>query len=366
MATAVLLIILAAVLVAGVRFWRLSQSDRRSVDQYHTRIERMQQMDGLRSVEEPFGDGSPDDPATPHIRILRTDEPSGEGASKRPRAAAPEVEAEVTGWGPPVRLLAEPKPEREYMVEPALAPAPVPHPMPPPSVVSAPSAPSAAPSAAPEGRRVLFFDDFATAAAAQEREPAHRVIPVRPGDRPWLGTARQYAFPGAAALSAAVVLIALAVAATSSGGGGQVVSSGRLHRTAAPGARSVGVRPPSSQSPSSSSGPSSPAPTPTPTPTPASPAVPSATAGGPQLTLVFPSSGAPGQQVTLAGAGLFSSDGLIVVRFGATPASVVCPNQTTCRAIVPGTPDPATTAVQTVTVSTETGTSNGLRFTYRT
>jgi hypothetical protein len=121
MATAVLLIILAAVLVAGVRFWRLSQSDRRSVDQYHTRIERMQQMDGLRSVEEPFGDGSPDDPATPHIRILRTDAPSGEGASKRPRAAAPEVEAEVTGWGPPVRLLAEPKPEREYMVEPALA-----------------------------------------------------------------------------------------------------------------------------------------------------------------------------------------------------------------------------------------------------
>jgi hypothetical protein len=81
---------------------------------------------------------------------------------------------------------------------------------------------------------------------------------------------------------------------------------------------------------------------------------------------VSPASGVTGQAVTLTGAGLFSSDGLITVRFGNTVASTVCPDQNTCQVkvpVLPGPPSGGPTPV-TVTVTTDTGTSNALAFRY--
>jgi IPT/TIG domain len=78
-----------------------------------------------------------------------------------------------------------------------------------------------------------------------------------------------------------------------------------------------------------------------------------------------PAAGVTGQAVTLTGAGLFSPDGLITVRFGNAIASTVCPDQNTCRVKVPVlTSRPGGPTPVTVTVTTDTGTSNGLAFRY--
>ena len=345
MATAVLLIIVALASAAGWRWWRKTQGDQRSVDAYHTMIDRLQQMDAPPRVDDRPGDGSPADPAAPQIRIIPAEKPAG-GRRSGPRAPLPPAVSptvvapradEPDDWGPPVRLLAESRAD-------AHAPAP------------------AGPAqAAAESRPVLFFDDLA--ARTERPEPAPAVIPIRQGDRPWLGTARQYAVPGAAALvTATVSLIALTVA-LSSGGGHRVVSSTRPAAGGSPTSRAVVAPPAPAPAPNAAPSPSSTSATAGSTPAPAAPAAPP-TAGRPQLTQVSPASGVPGQRVTLAGAGLFSSSGLIIVRFGSAQAPVVCPNQTTCQATVPDTPGSPPTGAQEITVSTGAGTSNALTFTY--
>ena len=96
---------------------------------------------------------------------------------------------------------------------------------------------------------------------------------------------------------------------------------------------------------------------------PGRPHAPAAHAKGPSpvLLAISPSSSGPGQSVTLEGKGFFSPDGHITVLFGARPAPVYCPSETTCHVTVPGPPGAGTV---TVTVQTEAGASNALSFTY--
>lgn len=86
---------------------------------------------------------------------------------------------------------------------------------------------------------------------------------------------------------------------------------------------------------------------------------------GPQpvLLALLPASGLAGEHVTLKGRGFFSKDGQIAVTFGAAQAPVACPSETTCYATVPSRLAKSSGRVE-VTVSTETGTSNGLVFKY--
>ena len=117
------------------------------------------------------------------------------------------------------------------------------------------------------------------------------------------------------------------------------------------------------------SAPSSPAPS---SPAPSSPAPstssmsrqPSAKPGPkPVLLEISPASGPAGQRVTLRGRGFFSADGQITVTFGAAQAPVACPSETTCHATVPSRPGTSSATVP-VRVSTETGRSNSVAFSY--
>jgi hypothetical protein len=82
----------------------------------------------------------------------------------------------------------------------------------------------------------------------------------------------------------------------------------------------------------------------------------------PVLRAVSPASGAAGEVVTLLGNRLFSPDGRIEVTFGAVPAPVACPTQTTCHVRVP--PAPKGRFVVAVTVVTQSGPSNAVAFRY--
>jgi hypothetical protein len=91
---------------------------------------------------------------------------------------------------------------------------------------------------------------------------------------------------------------------------------------------------------------------------------PTSSSGGsnPVLSSLDPSSGAAGQSVVISGANFLSGEGEIIARFGGRTAPTRCSDQTSCSVTVPvlaGSP-----SVIPVTVTTETGTSNVLNFTY--
>ena len=124
----------------------------------------------------------------------------------------------------------------------------------------------------------------------------------------------------------------------------------------APGGTSSSAPPTSAPS---SPGPSSPGPS-----SPSTSRQPSAKPGPkPVLLEISPASGPAGQRVTLRGRGFFSADGQITVTFGAAQAPVACPSETTCHATVPSRPGTSSATVP-VRVSTETGRSNPVAFSY--
>ena len=112
------------------------------------------------------------------------------------------------------------------------------------------------------------------------------------------------------------------------------------------------------------------APTPSTTTAPPSTAAPTTTVpssttaapGVPALSSISPSSGAPGQTVTLTGSNLFSPSGLITVTFAGVQAGVSCPSSTTCVVTVPSGLNPS--ASIPVAINTGTGTSPSVNFTY--
>lgn len=141
---------------------------------------------------------------------------------------------------------------------------------------------------------------------------------------------------------AAVAAVALIAAAATSG-------SHRIRRAAT--ARPAPSAPTRTSTPSTTVAPT----TTTTAPAPAAP-------GGPVLSSISPSSGSPGQTVTLTGSNLFSPSGLITVTFGGIQAGVSCPSSTTCVATVPSglTPSPSIPVV----INTGTGASAAVPFSY--
>jgi hypothetical protein len=88
------------------------------------------------------------------------------------------------------------------------------------------------------------------------------------------------------------------------------------------------------------------------------------------VTALAPAAGSAGQALTLSGSGFFSAGGHILVTFGGAEAPTACPTRTTCTVTVPslgpapGSTGPTAPRVVPVVVTTDTGTSNQLTFTY--
>jgi|SRR5579875_379314 len=132
--------------------------------------------------------------------------------------------------------------------------------------------------------------------------------------------------------------------------------------TAAPRSSAAPAAPPSSTAAATTTSPKQHAPTSATTAARSAKAEARAKGPKPVLDAIAPSSGSAGQTVTLEGKGFFSADGHITVTFGTKEAPVYCPKETICHATVP---NPGGASSVLVTVATETGTSNSLRFSYR-
>jgi IPT/TIG domain len=89
---------------------------------------------------------------------------------------------------------------------------------------------------------------------------------------------------------------------------------------------------------------------------------PAPTGGGPVLTGMQPSSGAPGQVLVLTGSNLMSTSGQITAHFGGQATTIACPIANSCLVEVPAPGGSPATAP--VTVTTDAGTSNPLTFTF--
>ena len=83
----------------------------------------------------------------------------------------------------------------------------------------------------------------------------------------------------------------------------------------------------------------------------------------PTISLLTPSTGSPGQRVLISGTDFLSANGQIVASFGGVMAPTSCSTSTSCTATVPVQPG-ASSRVQ-VTITTDTGTSNGEWFVYQ-
>jgi hypothetical protein len=79
------------------------------------------------------------------------------------------------------------------------------------------------------------------------------------------------------------------------------------------------------------------------------------------IASISPASGAPGQGVQVAGSNFLSSSGQIVATFNGQVAPTSCPAQNACTVTVP--PMSGSAAAQ-VTITTASGTSNAVTFTY--
>jgi hypothetical protein len=90
-------------------------------------------------------------------------------------------------------------------------------------------------------------------------------------------------------------------------------------------------------------------------------APPAAPGGPPVISTLSPASGAPGQGIEVAGSNFLSSSGQIVATFNGQVAPTSCPAQNVCTVTVPPMTSPG--AAQVV-ITTATGTSNALTFTY--
>jgi hypothetical protein len=84
--------------------------------------------------------------------------------------------------------------------------------------------------------------------------------------------------------------------------------------------------------------------------------------GAPVLASLAPSTGHPGQQITILGSGFFSTNGTIVVTFGGVVVPTRCPTEQRCVVTVPPPPRGATSVA--VQLRTSTGTSNARTFSY--
>ena len=84
--------------------------------------------------------------------------------------------------------------------------------------------------------------------------------------------------------------------------------------------------------------------------------------GPPVIAALNPASGTSGQAIQVAGAKFLSSSGQIVATFDGQVAPTSCPAPTTCSVTVP--PPPSGSHTAQVVITTPTGTSNTVTFTY--
>jgi hypothetical protein len=82
------------------------------------------------------------------------------------------------------------------------------------------------------------------------------------------------------------------------------------------------------------------------------------------VAALSPASAAAGQTLTLSGNGFYSPGGHISITFDGTEAPAACPVRTTCTVTVPAL-TPAGPRTVVVVVTTDTGKSNPLTFTYQ-
>lgn len=87
----------------------------------------------------------------------------------------------------------------------------------------------------------------------------------------------------------------------------------------------------------------------------------SAPGGAPVISVLDPAAGSPGEGIEVAGTNFLSSNGQIVATFDGRVAPTRCPVQNTCTVTVP--PPIGSPTVQ-VTITTPSGTSNAMTFTY--
>lgn len=85
--------------------------------------------------------------------------------------------------------------------------------------------------------------------------------------------------------------------------------------------------------------------------------------GPPQISSLSPDSGSAGQTVTVNGSNFLSSNGRIIAAFNGQPTATSCPSQEVCTVTVPP-PSPGATSAQ-VTITTASGTSNAVTFSYK-
>ena len=78
------------------------------------------------------------------------------------------------------------------------------------------------------------------------------------------------------------------------------------------------------------------------------------------ISSLTPSSGAAGQGIQVAGANFLSTSGQIVATFNGQVAPTSCPAQNTCSVTVP----PSTSTSAEVVITTASGSSNAVTFTY--
>ena len=212
------------------------------------------------------------------------------------------------------------------------------------------------------------------------------------GERSRRADASRAAMSWLAAASAAAV-IALVVALTAGGHGSNHVATAKatpttVHhvraRTApgssagtapspapaavglSPGGTSATAPPPAAQS---TAAPSTAGPAPGASTAPGAAPVPAGSSpGAPAVVAMSPKSGPAGSTVSFTGRGLFSPSGSITVLFGQVQAPVECPTQQSCTATVPaqppGSPGHAPAASVPVTVTTDSGRSAPIAFTY--
>lgn len=155
-----------------------------------------------------------------------------------------------------------------------------------------------------------------------------------------------------AAVAALVVLAGIALAVSSGGGGQQGASAPSATPTTAHAGTPAAAHHPAPGRRTGRTGGSS-----TTTST-----APAATPGGPPvIASLSPASGAAGQGIEVAGSNFLSSSGQIVATFNGQVASTSCPAQNTCTVTVP--PMSGSSSAQ-VTITTASGTSNAVTFTY--
>jgi hypothetical protein len=272
--------------------------------------------------------------------------------------------ADTAGTAPKVRARPAPEDAPRIPAEPPVAPT---------TAAAAAGADDAGLDTQPLGKvepeSLVFVDPTPPAALRRRSAPAprsgdgaRRSARPRPAPR-WL-----VIVVGVAAATA-VVLGSIDVALALSGNNSP--SSGtRTHAAAAP-----PTHPPvTHQSPSSTTPPSTSPPSTSQANSPTS-ALPATTApivtagtrapttGPPQLTSISPPHGRPGSVIAVHGRNLFSpTNGVILARVNGQPAPTDCPTQTSCQVTIPDLSRRSKTV--SVTVTTDSGTSNPLLFRY--